>query len=74
MGCNRESRFPLITEATPRTPAEAEIDITEQHEEMFPVSYDINSNLRTIKNVRHIIVHSFQKISLQQISPAQNSL
>jgi hypothetical protein len=34
------------------------IDITEQHEEMFPESYDIDSNLSTIKNVRHTIAHS----------------
>jgi hypothetical protein len=48
------------------------IDITEQHEEMFPESYDIDSNLSTIKNVRHTIAHSLpEDLSTTDIARAE---
>ena len=47
-------------------------DITDRHEAMLPESYDINSNLSTIKKVRHNIAHSLSEdISNTEIARAE---
>lgn len=48
------------------------LDITNQHENMFPESYDIKSNLSTIKKVRHTIAHSLENdISNKEVAQAE---
>lgn len=37
------------------------LDITNHHKPVFPEEYDIDSNLSTIKNIRHNIVHSLSE-------------
>ena len=48
------------------------LDITGRHEGMFPESYDIKSNLSTIKRVRHTIAHSLpEDLSTTDIARAE---
>lgn len=48
------------------------LDITGRHEGMFPESYDIESNLSTIKRVRHTIAHSLpEDLSTADIARAE---
>lgn len=48
------------------------LDITGRHEGMFPESYDIKSNLSTIKKVRHTIAHSLpEDLSATDIARAE---
>lgn len=48
------------------------LDITGRHEGMFPESYDIESNLSTIKTVRHTIAHSLpEDLSTTDIARAE---
>jgi hypothetical protein len=48
------------------------LDITDRHEGMFPDSYDIKSNLSTIKDVRHTIAHSLpEELSTTDIARAE---